>query len=168
MHTFTLFPNKIIAFIFAVALLSVGCSNPASNDDDDHREEHPEPYRVKFILDGDPVVTYSNGTVTDQFNVEAQSQTSVITAEFYDEYGNKIHIHELDDEYYLDWTVENTDLAKIERSGENDRWSFLINGKTAGETSVQFFMKHVDHNIFNTPAVEDSNALRITVEESNN
>lgn len=169
MNISTLFPKQLIAFSFAITLLFAGCSNPASNDDDDHHhEEHPVPYSVEFSMDGDTIVTYSDDAVTGQFIVEPQGQTSVITAKFYDEHGDEIHIHELDDEYFLNWTVENTDRAEIERSGENDRWSFLINGKNAGETAVQFFMKHVDHDVFNTPGIEDSNALRISVEESNN
>lgn len=154
--------------ILTPAFLLAGCSNPASNDDEHHHDEHPVPYGMEFFMEGDPIVSYSNDTVTGQFIVQAQSQTSVITAEFYDEHGDEIHIHELDGEYFLDWDIENSNMAEIERSGKNDRWSFIITGKTVGKTSVQFFMKHVDHNVFYTPEVGESNAIQIVVEESDN
>lgn len=169
MTTITRFPKKIATFTFLLSFLIAGCSNPASNDDDDHsHDEHPEPHSVVFIMNGEPVVTYSGGTVTGQFNTVSESQTSIITAEFYDEEGNEIHIDELDEEYFLDWIVDHTEYADIERSGKQDRWSFYINGKTAGETTVQFFMQHVDHSLFNTPGTSESNAIKISVKEPTN
>lgn len=168
MFNTTNFSTKLIAFTFSVTLLLAGCSNPASNDDEDHDEEHPEPYSVEFIMDGDPIVTYADGSVTGQFNIESQSQTSTITAEFFDEDGHEIHTDELGDEYYLDWTIDNSDHATIERAGENDQWSFHITGETAGETTVQFFMEHDGHDVFNTPEVGASNAIQIVVEEPSN
>ncbi len=152
MNIFTHFSNKLIAFSFAAVFLIAGCSNPAS-DDDDH-EEHSEPHRIEFVMNGETIVTYSDGDVSGHFDVEEEHETSLITAEFYDEDGDEIHDEDLGDEYSLAWEIANTDHADIEQHDEDGRWSFHIVGKAAGETTVEFQLMHGDHSDFSTDPIE--------------
>lgn len=165
MDFFTNFPTKLIAFTFAVTFMLAGCSNPASNDDDDH-DEHSEPYSVEFVMNGETVVMYPYQDAEDHFTVTEGNETALITAKFYNEDGDEIHDEDLDDEYRLAWNITNTDVADIEQHDEDGRWSFHITGKTAGETAVQFLFQHGDdHADFETPGVDKSNAITIQVTE---
>lgn len=164
MDIFTNFSSKLIALTFAATLLLAGCNNPASNDDD--HEEHSEPHSVEFIENDDTIVTYNEGDVNGHFDVNSEDETSLITAKFFDEDGDEIHGEDLDDEYSLAWEIANTDIAHIEQHDEDGRWSFHIVGKQTGETTVQFLLQHGDnHADFETPAVDESNAIEIHVTE---
>lgn len=160
MNIFTNFSTKIITLSFAVTLLLAGCNNPASNDDD--HEEHSEPHSIEFVMNGETIVTFNEGDISGHFQVDEQSETSLITAEFFDEDGNEIHGEDLSDEYSLAWEIANTDHADIEQHDEDGRWSFHITGKTAGETTVEFQLMHGDHADFSTDPIE------IHVEEPSN
>ncbi|PAU92788.1 hypothetical protein CK503_14960 [Aliifodinibius salipaludis] len=165
MNIYTNFSTKLIAITFSAVLLFAGCSNPASNDD---HEEHSEPHSIEFVTDGKTIVTYGS-EVSGHFDVEEQDDTSLITAKFFDEDGNEIHGDDLDDEYSLAWEIADTDHADIEQHDDDGRWSFHIAGKAAGETVVQFLLQHGDdHADFYTPAINESNAIKIHVEESSN
>jgi predicted nucleotidyltransferase len=157
--------TKLIALIFAVALLFAGCSNPASNDDD--HEEHTDPDTVEFLINGDVIVsyTYSSKTTEGQFNVNAGEQTPLITAEFKDENGNEIHAEDLDDEYSFIWNIANTEIAEVVQTDSDGRWQFHITGKAAGETTVQFTLDHNGHPDFQTPGTEQDDAITIQVTE---
>ncbi|MEL7834225.1 hypothetical protein [Fodinibius sp. Rm-B-1B1-1] len=160
MNISTHFPNKLIVLTFATALLLAGCNNPASNDD---HEEHSDPHSIEFVMNGDTIVTYADGEVSGHFHLEAGQETSLITAEFFDEDGNEIHGEDLGDEYSLGWEIANTDHADIEQHDEDGKWSFHIVGKSAGETTVIFKLMHgADHSDFST------NSIEIHVEEHNN
>ena len=168
MNISTNFSTKLIALTFAVVLLFAGCSNPASNDDD--HEEHTEPDAVEFLINGDVIVSYnhSSETTEGQFNVAVGEQTPLITTEFKDENGNEVHGEDLGDEYSLDWEITNTDIAEVVQTDSDGRWQFHITGKAAGETTVQFMLMHNDiHSDFETPNIQENNAITIQVVEPN-
>lgn len=164
MNILTHFSNKLIALIFAATLLLAGCSNPAS-DDDDH-EEHSEPDTIEFLINDDPVAsyTYSDDNTEGHFDVPEDGESQRITVEFRDEDGDEIHSEDLDDEYSLAWEIANTNIADIGQNDSDGRWEFQILGKTAGETTVQFMLMHGDHPDFETPGTDASNAIGIHVD----
>ncbi|MDZ7659288.1 hypothetical protein [Fodinibius sp.] len=165
MDFFTNYSTKFIALTFAATLLLAGCSNPAS-DDDDH-DDHTEPHSIEFVLNGETVVSFTDGNISGHFDVAKGDETALITANFYDEDGDEIHGEDLDDEYSLAWNIGNTDHADIEQHDEDGRWSFHIVGKQAGETTVQFLLQHGDdHADFETPAVDENDAIEIHVTDS--
>jgi hypothetical protein len=164
MNLYTQFSTSILALTFSAALLFAGCNNPASNDDE--HEEHSETHSMEFVMNGETIVTYANGNVNGHFDVKEQDETALITVEFFDEEGNEIHGDDLDEEFSLGWNIANTDYAEIVHHDEDGRWSFHIKGKQAGETTVQFMLMHGDHSDFETPSVDQSNAIEIHVSES--
>jgi hypothetical protein len=160
MNISTNISTKLIALTFTAILFSAGCSNPASNDD---HEEHVRPYSMEFIMNGESIVTYDSGNVSGHFDVGEDQETSLITAKFFDEDGNEIHSEDLSDEYSLAWDITNTDHAEIKQHDGDGRWSFHIVGKSAGETTVQFLLMHIDHSVFETNGTEQDNAITIQV-----
>ena len=142
---------KLAVLTFAGALLLAGCDNPASNDD---HEEHSDPHSIEFVMNGETIVTYENGTISGHFHIEEQHETSLITAKFYTEDGDEIHGEDLGDEYSLGWEIGSTNLADIEQHEEDGRWSFHIVGKSAGETTVVFKLMHGDHSDFTTDPID--------------
>lgn len=163
MDNLTTFSTRLYSLIFAAALL-IGCNNPASNDDD--HEEHSDPDRMEFIIDGESIAsyTYSNDSTEGHFDLQEGAETSV-TVEFFAEDGDEIHGEDLDEEYSLAWEIANPDIANIEQHDEDGRWSFHVAGKTSGETTVQFKLMHGNHADFRTPGVDENNALEIHVGE---
>ena len=159
------FSSKIIALTLTALLFFAGCNNPASNDDHD---EHTEPDAVEFLINGDVIVSYnySSETTEGQFNVAVGEQTTLITTEFKDENGNEVHGEDLGDEYSLDWEIANSEIAEVVQTDSDGRWQFHITGKAAGETTVQFMLMHNEiHSDFETPNIEENNAITIQVTE---
>jgi len=161
MNISTNFSTKLIALTFTVVLLFAGCNNPASNAD--VHEEHVRPYSMEFIMNGKSIVTYELGNVSGHFDIGEDQETSLITAEFFDEDGNEIHSEDLSDEYSLAWDIANADHAEIEQHDGDGRWSFHIVGQSAGETTVQFLLMHIDHSVFETNGTQQDNAITIQV-----
>lgn len=160
-------PGKLIPFFVSILLsatiLFAGCDNPASNDDD--HNGHSDPHGVRFIMNDEVILTYMDGDADGQFNVVEDQETLAITAEFLDEDGDEIHGEDLDAEFSLGWEVGNADLIGIKQHEEDGRWDFRMVGKSAGETTVQFKLMHGEHADFQTPGVNDGNALQVRVEE---
>lgn len=151
-----------ISILFSAVILLAGCDNPASNDDD--HDGHSDPHGVRFIMNDEVLLTYMEGDATGQFEVGKDRETAIITAEFLDEDGDEIHGEDLDDEFTLGWEIGNTDLVGIAQHEDDGRWDFRVVGKLAGETTVQFKLMHGEHADFQTPDVNDSNALEVHVE----
>lgn len=151
-----------VSILFSAVILLAGCDNPASNDDD--HDGHSDPHGVRFIMNDEVLLTYMEGDATGQFEVGKDRETAIITAEFLDEDGDEIHGEDLDDEFTLGWEIGNTDLVGIAQHEDDGRWDFRVVGKSAGETTVQFKLMHGEHADFQTPDVNDSNALEVHVE----
>lgn len=165
MNNYKKYYTGILALIFSVALLFAGCKNPAGNGDENHG--HSIPYSIEFVQNGETVVSYSDGNTEGHFDVEEGQETVLITVEFLDEEDHEIHAEDLDDEYSPEWEVGDTSIAGIEQHENEGRWSFHIVGKAAGETSVQFKLMHINHEVFQTPSVDRSNAIPVHVQEPN-
>lgn len=158
-HTYTIF-----ALLLSLAVLSTGCDNPASSDDDHDHDEHTEPFGLELVMNGETIIEYFNGEVSGHMHVDEGGETALITVHFLNEEGEHIHDEDLGDEYSLDWDIEKEDVLEVEQHDEDGKWSFHLVGKSAGESRIQFMLNHGDHADFETPAVDQEGAIEIHVE----
>lgn len=153
----------LLAFAISMTMLLAGCDNPAGDDDHD---EHAEPRGLQLVMNGDVIWNYLNGEASDDhIDLEAGSETDLITIEWLDQDGDEIHAEDLDDEFGLGWEIANEDIASVEQHSEDGPWSFHLHGESAGETTMQIMLMHGDHADFSTPGVDQQDALQIHVEE---
>ncbi|WP_138429983.1 hypothetical protein [Fodinibius saliphilus] len=154
--------KTIFSLTLAVAILTTGCGNPASSDDD--HNEHTEPFGLVLVMNGETVMEYFDGKVTGHLHVEEGGATPLVTVEFLNKEREHIHDEDLGDEYNLGWNIEDESILGIEQHAEDGRWSFHFQGKSVGESRVQFQLMHGDHSDFETPASNQENAIEIHVE----
>lgn len=141
--------KKLYALPIIVTLVILySCSNPASSDDED---EHNDPFGVALIMDGVEIATQENGEVTyqegDHLELEVGEETSLITVRWISEDGDRFEAH-ADEGYSLHWEIDNEDVLKVEQHEEDGPWSFHLAGIGAGETHVEFELRHNDHSHF--------------------
>lgn len=154
-----IYSTYLLTTLFALLVLSAGCNNPASND-----EEHSDPHGIQFVMNGEVILTFFDGTADGQFQVTENDETSLITAEFLDENGEEIHGEDFDSDFSLNWVVQDTNITEVEQHDEDGRWSFHLVGKSAGTSTIQFMLMHGNHPDFETPDVDNENAIEVQVE----
>ncbi|MDX1639941.1 MAG: hypothetical protein R3281_18420 [Balneolaceae bacterium] len=158
----TIFHTIILLTVASLLAMLTACSNPAGSDED--HEEHTEPFGLELVLNGQTMIEYFEGEISGQIQVTEGEETALISVHFLNDEREEIHAEDLDDEYRLEWTIENENIFEIEQHDEDGRWSFHIHGKTAGTSRVQFRLMHGDHADFETPAVNQDGAITVTVQ----
>jgi hypothetical protein len=148
--------RNILSYIIAFALILpvlISCSDENANKhDDDHFEAEGiiirdatkgifmKIYQGAFDTDYSTSFILSEGTESDHFDIS-----------FIDDHGNEIHAPE-NDEYTLDWTLDNPELVELERH-EEDEWEFHLDAKTKGTTYIELRVIHGGHADFRTPKI---------------
>lgn len=160
MNTTRLFPNTLFTLFLSLGLLTAGCKNPASSDND---HEHTEPMGLQLVMNGETLVEYSDGQTDGQIDLDEGDVTALITVEFLNEEHKPIHDEDLGDEYSLGWDIENEDILGVESNDGDGRWSFHLIGKSAGTSRIQFQLLHGEHSDFETPAVDKEEAIEVNV-----
>jgi hypothetical protein len=159
--------HTLLSVLLFGTLLLAGCSNPAGNDDNDH-EEHPEAFGMELIMNGETLVRYFDGEASNRINIEAGEETSLITARFLDEDGERIEEEYLDDETSLGWEVEDEEVLEVEQHDDDGKWNFHLMGVSSGTTKIKFQLLHGEgssaHPDFETPDFDSENAIEVQVE----
>ncbi|WP_234572087.1 hypothetical protein [Rhodohalobacter sp. 614A] len=163
MNKFISQTSVFIAITFSL-LIFTSCSNSVGSDDDEH--EHEDPTGLELIHDGDVVIQYVNGEVSElehlHYHVGEEYHFEV---EFLDDHGDHVHAEDLEDGYNLDWVIGDENILEIEQHTEDGRWSFHLVPLAEGGTKVQFMLAHGDHSHLSTPTVDQENAIEFHVEE---
>ncbi len=126
---------KNLSKIFLIALVAVAfaaCDSNPVDDNHDHEHRLTDIHRLELILnDAEVVVIEDNqfaGPVPDTTYVPAGGETALITLEATTEEGEEIHLDELGDEYFLDFSELNEEVAEVEQP-EGERWTFRLRGR---------------------------------------
>lgn len=153
MHIYNFLPvHTLLAITLFGVFVIMGCSNPASSDDEDHL--HPE--GAVLQMNGEEILRIEDGEfVSNNTSLEVDSgdETPLITIFFLDHDGNPFQPE--DDHYSLKWDQIDTSIAEIEQHEEDGKWSFHLVGQSQGESEVRFRMWHEggDHSDFDTPVI---------------
>lgn len=139
--------NQIaLCFITLFTFSILGCSNPASSEE----EHHDEAVGAILKMNGQEIVRSDESGVTGQIEVNAGEETTLISIFFLADDGDEFQPDE--PEFSLNWTGIDTSIAEVEQHTEDGKWSFHVVGKAQDSTSVVFQLFHdiEDHSDFNT------------------
>lgn len=167
MKKYTLFSTakrfSVFALCMSTILIFSSCDNSTGPDDDEH--EHTDPEGLELIHDGEVIIRYLDGEVTELEHLHYHAGEEYhFDVEFLDHDGDHIHAEDFEDSYSLGWDIEDGTVLEIEQHEEDDRWSFHLVALTEGETKVQFMLMHIDHSDFSTFPVTDENAIEFHVD----
>jgi len=136
-------------------ILTTGCDNPASSDDQDNHEEHEHAEGAILKMNGGEIARIENGQVqSGQIEVAKDEETPLITIYFLAEDGDEFQPD--DPDYSLRWDQIDESVAEVEQHDEDGKWGFHIHGLTSGNTTVRFRLWHdnEDHSDFDTPEID--------------
>ncbi len=139
---------RYIATLIMLVVLAVGCSEDSTAPDDDH---HFEAIGLTLRQNGVDIVSYENGAVTGEIEVEEGLTTTLISVRFLLEDGTE-GIPE-DDEFSLRLNIEDESIASIVQHAGED-WSFHIKGESHGHTDLTISVLHGDHADFESAPIE--------------
>ncbi|MCB0289999.1 MAG: hypothetical protein KDH97_07050 [Calditrichaeota bacterium] len=145
--------NLIFRFIFMIALMTImllaaGCSKDSTTGPD---ETHFEAVGLMLRQNGVDIVTYENGTVSGEIEVEEGLSTTLISVRFIDEDG--VEGVPEGDEYSLSLNIEDDNIASIVQHAGED-WAFHVKGESHGHTDLTISILHGDHADFESAPIE--------------
>ncbi len=140
---------RILAVITGLVILATGCGSDSTAPPEE--DEHFEAVGLKLRQNGVDVVTYENGVVTGEIEVEEGLLTTLISVRFIDEDGNEGIPEE--DEFSMALNIEDEDIAStVQHAGED--WSFHVMGNEHGHTDLTISVIHGDHPDFESAPIE--------------
>lgn len=140
--------NQIaLCFITLFTFSILGCSNPASSEE----EHHDEAIGAILKMNGQEIARSDESGVTGQIEVNAGEETTLISIFFLADDGDEFQPDE--PEFSLNWKDIDTSIADVEQHAEDGKWSFHIHGEAEGNTSVVFQLFHDGHSDFDTQPI---------------
>lgn len=138
---------KFGLLMFASLVFALSCSKDSTKPDD---EDHFEAVGLKIRQNGVDIVTYLNGQVNGEITVQEGLTTTLLSVRFIDERGNEGVPR--GDEVSMLLTIQNQAVAGVvQHAGE--KWSFHIQGKAAGHTTLTIAILHGDHADFESAPI---------------
>lgn len=133
--TITLFTISILIFTLSA------CKEDALTESEDHFEAEG----MVFYIGNSKIVEIFRGVTSDTFFVPLNNMTDTIKAKFLDSERNVITPYD----YTLKpMSYEISDTAKvsiIQHPDKKGSYEFIMQGKRAGVTNVEFFLLHEGH-----------------------
>ena len=139
-----MFPKKLFyLFILLFSVILVSC------DDDDPiapEEEHFEAEGMVFYDSGIEIARIHKGVTTDTLKAPEGEMSGHIDIKFIDHDDNIIDPPS-DEGQTLTWAIDDETVAGIwQHEGEEGHFEFHLQGLEEGETMIEFFVTHGDHN----------------------
>jgi len=150
---------SILFSFFLLASLLVVSACDVTSTEEDHDDDHADPWGLVLIKDGVEIAKQEpGGQITyiddDFFELKVGEESSLITVRFLDEHGDRMDPDQLDNDSSLGWEVGNEEVLQIEQHDEDGKWSFHFVGAGAGETHIVFHLLHGDHSDFTSREFE--------------
>jgi len=137
---------KYLIVAVALATLIFGCDKDNPVDDDTH-SEHAEAVGLVITQNSSEIVRYESGTVTGKITVKAGAETPLLFVQFIDEHDGDLFTPDIE-HHSLAFTVSNAAIAEAIQTAKDGLGKFYIQGKTAGNTTVEIKILHEDHADF--------------------
>jgi hypothetical protein len=140
----------------SLILLLILAASCAEDDPVSTQEEHFEAVRMKIFDGGKIIYDFISADYTDQDTYSNDTiyiplgKTNLLSAKFYNE--NNLEIDPREEEHTTFETEigdETIVITEWEQGSEGD-YVFYLNGKTAGVTTITFFIMHEGHPDFRT------------------
>lgn len=135
-------------YLFVLSIFSLIVFNSCSDDDPiAPPEEHFEAEGLIITESGITVASIFRGVTADTIEVPAGGRTSHLDVKFYDE--NQNVIEPPSDGKTLAWEITDTSkLAVWQHPGEEGSFELHLDGKSVGNTHIEFFVMHEGHSDF--------------------
>ncbi len=135
--------STLVAIIF-IAFLQLGCSD----DPITPQEEHFEAEGIVFLQSGIKIAEIFQGVTSDTLLAPLGSMTTGIDVKFYN--SNKEMIEPPNDpDLSFAWEIADTNTVSVwQHPGEEGSFEFHLEGSSAGETLMEFFIIHEGHADF--------------------
>lgn len=147
-------------FIIVLAILISACDSSTSVNDND--DEHEDAFGIALIMNGVEIASQENGEITyaDGSHIEMSvgEESPRVSVRFIAEDGDRFVPD--DDDFSLNWNIDNDSVLEIEQHEEDGRWAFHFVGVGMGDTDVKFELLHNNHADF------ESLPFEIHVEET--
>ncbi|MFH0736194.1 MAG: hypothetical protein V1773_16250 [bacterium] len=132
--------------IILLSILSVYFTGCSDDSETINQEDHFQAIgMVVTDASGARVVSILRGVTTDTLIAPLDARSEAYFVDFYDDNENIIDPPTSADKY-LAWEIGNPDLASVfQHEGEEGGYEFHLDGKIAGETTIQFFIMHNGH-----------------------
>lgn len=142
---------KRFLLLIVLPLIIISCDE---KDADHHDDEHFEPTRIVFMLNGEEYLEINNGVVTNthnsNFTMNANEVIGNFDLYFYDEDGDELEFE--DDHYSISWELDDDGIVMI-RKVDNIETKLSITAISTGNTNVTFFVNHGDHADITFPKI---------------
>jgi hypothetical protein len=149
-HSKNLFLIPVAA---ALLLWGAGCSNEGSGEN-----EHAEARGLVLKMADTVVVSVDSLIVTGQLTFPANNQFSnPIAVWFIADDADRDEFRPDEEDELLNVVVADTSVASVlwhaDATDPDEKWEFHVKGKTAGSTTIQVQIYHVDHPDYTSPAI---------------
>jgi len=142
---------KRFLIIFLLPFVFISCDE---KDADHHDDEHFEPTRMVFMLNGEEYLEINNGQVTNthnsNFTLNVNEVIGTFDLIFYDEDGDVLEFE--DDHYNISWELDDEGIVMF-RKVDNVETNYSITALSSGNTNVTFFINHGDHADITFPKI---------------
>lgn len=149
-------PKLLILSLFTATVLLLS----ACGSDHDHG---PTPAGLEILVNGEVVAVQDGTQITYPGDNDSillnEGDEIVATVQFILESGEPYN-YTVEDGYELTYNIGNAEVINIDHPHNTDHWSMMINALSAGSSSLNFELWHVDHSDF------DSRNFTITVQSS--
>lgn len=138
--------EKIILLLILIAIVLF--TNACSEDPIAPQEEHVKAIGMVFYSSGIEVARISKGVTEDTLKVPLGGLSDHLDMKFIGEDEKEFDPPSIETQV-LSWEFGNPSLADIwQHEGEEGSFSFHLKGLQTGNTDVEFFVMHNDHNDF--------------------
>lgn len=152
--------NPHISLLLLLTVLTFSACDVTSSDDDEHEEEHADPWGIVLIMNSEEIAKQEDSTISyldgDYLKIGAGEESNLVTVRFLDDDGDYIDPDLFEEGSSLGWDIGNEDeeILEIEQHEEDGVWGFHFAGVSTGETQVEFHLLHGGHSDFTSMKFE--------------
>lgn len=139
---------KKLLFLLFVAISFVLISSCSDEDPVSPQEEHYEAYGLEIQTSGIKIASIFKGVTKDTLIVPEGALTDHWKVKFFSE--DSTFLDDPDEsKYSLGWEIQNSSIVGVyQHEGEEGGFELHLEGLSEGETKIEFFIKHQEHNDF--------------------
>ncbi|MBR9976256.1 MAG: hypothetical protein KFF77_11790 [Bacteroidetes bacterium] len=135
-----------IAFLAFILLFTAACSE---DDPVTPQYEHDDAIGMALLRNDVVVASILRGEPSDTLSVGVGMTTEDYDVRFYDDDENLFEAH--DDDKIFSWEIADPSIVEVvQNADKTGKFEFRLEGRTAGTTTIEFFIMHEGHADFRT------------------